>query len=55
MAKLIVSTEIWNTSNGTVAKAVVRNADGTFNGATNQTKAAKVKATSRPRTTLVGR
>lgn len=56
MAKAIVSTETWNTSAGKVIKAVVRNANGTFNGATNQTKGVPVKAkASRPRVTVVGR
>ena len=56
MAKLIVSTEVWNTADGQVIKAVTRNANGTFNGATNQTKAVKVKGkVSRPRVTVVGR
>jgi ribosome-associated protein YbcJ (S4-like RNA binding protein) len=56
MAKLIVSTEIWNTASGTIAKAVTRNANGTFNGATNQTKGVKVRSrASRPRVTVVGR
>lgn len=56
MAKAIISTETWNTKQGKVAKAVVRNANGTFNGATNQTKGVPVKSrTPRPRVTLVGR
>jgi hypothetical protein len=56
MATLHVSTEVWNTSAGKVAKAVTRNSNGTFNGATNQTKAIPVKAkASRPRVTVVGR
>ena len=36
--RLVVSTEIWNTQSGTRYKAVVRNPNGTFDGATNQTK-----------------
>jgi hypothetical protein len=52
--KIIVSTEVWNTSKGTIAKAVTRKANGTFEGATNQTKGVAVK-TVRPRVTLVGR
>jgi hypothetical protein len=43
MAKLVVSTEKWNTTNGEVYKAVVRTADGKFVGATNQTKSIPVK------------
>ena len=43
MARLVVSTEKWNTSNGEVYKAVVRTADGKFVGATNQTKGIPVK------------
>ena len=39
MSKVIVRTEKWNTSEGTVIKAVVRTPEGTFVGATNQTKA----------------
>jgi hypothetical protein len=54
MAKAILSTEIWNTSKGKMVKAVARDTDGKFLGATNQTKAFPVKA-SRSRVTLVGR
>ena len=36
--KLTVRTEIWNTQSGEGFKAVVRNPNGTFNGATNQTR-----------------
>lgn len=53
--KVIVSTEIWNTRNGKVAKAVVRDTKGTFLGATNQTKGVPAKRVSRPRVTVVGR
>jgi hypothetical protein len=35
---LVVGTEIWNTKSGTCYKAVVRNPNGTFDGATNQTR-----------------
>lgn len=52
--KVIVATEQWNTAKGKVAKAVVRKTDGTFVGATNQTKAVPAKAV-RPRVTIVGR
>jgi hypothetical protein len=36
--RLVVGTEIWNTKSGTGYKAVVRNPNGTFDGATNQTR-----------------
>jgi hypothetical protein len=36
--KLTVRTEIWNTQSGEGFKAVVRNPNGTFDGATNQTR-----------------
>jgi hypothetical protein len=36
--KLTVRTEIWNTQSGEGIKAVVRNPNGTFDGATNQTR-----------------
>ena len=52
--KVIVRTEIWNTKNGRVAKAVARDEHGTFLGATNQTEAVKVAKSVRPRVTLVG-
>ncbi len=52
--KVIVATEIWNTSKGKVAKAVVRDEKGTFIGATNQTKVVPAKIV-RPRVTLIGR
>ena len=35
--RLTVRTEIWNTKSGEGIKAVVRNPNGTFDGATNQT------------------
>ena len=38
MSKVIVRTEKWNTRDGKVIKAVVRTPEGTFIGATNQTK-----------------
>ena len=55
--KVIVATEAWNTSRGTIAKAVVRKTDGTFIGATNQTKGFDTPKTKivRPRVTIVGR
>jgi hypothetical protein len=43
MAKIVVSTEKWNTQNGEVYKAVVRDSAGKFIGATNQTKSIPVK------------
>jgi hypothetical protein len=52
--QVFVTTEVWNTSKGKVAKAVVRNTDGTFVGATNQTKPVPAKAV-RPRVTIKGR
>ena len=42
--KIVISTEKWATKNGDVYKAVVRDANGKFLGATNQTKAIPVKA-----------
>jgi hypothetical protein len=36
--RLEVRTEIWNTKAGEGIKAVVRNPNGTFDGATNQTR-----------------
>jgi hypothetical protein len=38
VSKVIVRTEKWNTKQGAVIKAVVRTPEGTFIGATNQTK-----------------
>jgi hypothetical protein len=52
--KVIVRTEIWNTKQGKVAKAVARDEAGTFLGATNQTDAVKVAKSVRPRVRLVG-
>jgi hypothetical protein len=52
--KAVIRTEIWNTKNGPVAKAVVRDEYGTFLGATNQTEALPAKKIVRPRVTLVG-
>ncbi len=42
--KVIVRTELWNTPEGQVTKAVVRDTKGKFLGATNQTKAVKADA-----------
>ena len=55
--KVIVATETWNVNGKTVAKAVVRKTDGTFVGATNQTKGLDTPKTKvvRPRVTIVGR
>lgn len=41
--KIVIATEKWNTENGEIYKAVVRNANGQFLGATNQTKNIPVK------------
>jgi hypothetical protein len=40
--RLTVRTEIWNTQQGEGIKAVVRNPNGTFDGATNQTRLVKM-------------
>ena len=53
--KVIIATEAWNTRKGTIAKAVVRKTDGTFVGATNQTKTLETPKVVRPRVTIVGR
>ena len=53
--KVTVATEVWNTSKGAVAKAVVRDAEGKFLGATNQTKALSAIKVVRPRVTISGR
>ena len=53
--KVIVATETWNINGKTVAKAVVRKTDGTFVGATNQTKTLETPKVVRPRVTIVGR
>lgn len=37
MSKIIIATEVWNTKQGTVVKAVARTDKGIFLGATNQT------------------
>jgi hypothetical protein len=49
---VIVTTEAWNVKGSIVAKAVVRNSDGTFRGATNQTKTLE---TPNAPMTIVGR
>jgi hypothetical protein len=41
--KIVISTEKWATKNGEVYKAVVRDANGKFLGATNQTTNIPVK------------
>jgi hypothetical protein len=41
--KIVIATEKWNTKNGEIYKAVVRDANGHFIGATNQTKNIPVK------------
>jgi hypothetical protein len=55
--KIVVSTEKWNTQNGEVYKAVVRDANGKFIGATNQTKSipVKQKRKARPSFFLMGK
>ena len=53
--KVIVATETWNVNGKPVAKAVVRKTDGTFVGATNQTKTLETPKVVRPRVTIVGR
>jgi hypothetical protein len=53
--KVLVSTEVWNTRKGAVAKAVVRDTKGQILGATNQTKALPASKIVRPRVTIVGR
>lgn len=53
--KVTVSTEVWNTARGAVAKAVVRDSEGKFLGATNQTKALPANKIVRPRVTITGR
>jgi hypothetical protein len=52
---LIVTTEVWQTRKGAIAKAVVRKPNGTLVGATNQTKGVQPAKVVRPRVTLVGR
>lgn len=37
MSKVILATEVWNTKQGKVIKAVARTDKGIFLGATNQT------------------
>lgn len=37
MNKIVLATEVWNTKQGEVVKAVARDERGTFLGATNQT------------------
>ena len=53
--KVTVATEVWSTSKGAVAKAVVRDTEGKFLGATNQTKALPASKVVRPRVTIQGR
>jgi len=53
--KVFLTTEVWNTRKGAVAKAVARDEKGTFLGATNQTKALPASKVVRPRVTLIGR
>ena len=37
--KIVITTEVWNTRNGQVIKAVARDTKGKIVGATNQTAA----------------
>lgn len=53
--KVFIATESWETQEGTVAKAVVRDEKGRFLGATNATKGIPAKKVVRPRVNLVGR
>jgi hypothetical protein len=53
--KVIVATEVWTVNGKAVAKAVVRKTDGTFVGATNQTKPIEAAKIVRPRVVIVGR
>lgn len=55
--KIVISTEKWATAKGDVYKAVVRDANGKFIGATNQTKNIPVKAkrSRTPKLFLVGK
>jgi hypothetical protein len=53
--KVIVATEVWTVNGKSVAKAVVRKTNGTFLGATNQTKTLETPKVVRPRVTIVGR
>lgn len=50
--KIVISTEKWSTTKGEVYKAVVRDANGKFIGATNQTKNIPVKAKRKSPTRL---
>jgi hypothetical protein len=52
---LNVTTEVWQTRKGAVAKAVVRDTKGRIVGATNQTKGVQASKVIRPRVTVVGR
>lgn len=53
--KFIVTTEVWQTRKGAIAKAVVRTPEGRIVGATNQTQGVKPAKVVRPRVTVVGR
>lgn len=52
--RLVVSTEKWNTQKGEGYKAVVRNPNGTFDGATNQTKFIRLADIPMPRKKFLG-
>jgi hypothetical protein len=51
--KIVIATEKWNTANGEIYKAVVRDANGKFIGATNQTKNIPVKQKRRSPVSLL--
>lgn len=52
--RLVVSTEKWDTQKGIGYKAVVRNPNGTFDGATNQTRFISVSEIPMPRKKILG-
>jgi hypothetical protein len=53
--QVFVTTEVWSTRKGAVAKAVVRDSKGRLIGATNQTKGVTPAKVVRPRVTITGR
>ena len=52
--RVVVSTEKWNTQKGEGYKAVVRNPNGTFDGATNQTRFVAISEIAIPRKKFLG-
>ena len=42
MTKIVIRTEVWSDKDGIIVKAVARNSDGTFVGATNQVTAVRL-------------